>query len=163
MSDKPRILLFRGKGLISRLIRWQTNGDYSHLAIQFPDGTIYEAWHKPAEFRKRPPLTDWSNVDAFDIVGLTDEGAVRMREWCEANLGAKYDFSGVLRFLSRRRKRADDKWFCSEAGFECVRYGGVELLHRIVLAQASPTVVSFSPLLSPSVPYGIPKAIPVPE
>ena len=139
--------------MVSRLIRWQTNGKYSHAAIQFPDGTIYEAWHKPARFRKRPPLTDWSNVEAFDIVGLTDKGAKRMREWCDDHLGAKYDFGGVLRFLTRRRKKKDNKLFCSEAAFDCVRHGGIELLARVMLAQVSPVVLSFSPLLVESKPY----------
>ena len=151
--SKPRVLLFRGKGLISRLIRWQTNGDYSHAAIQFPDGTIYEAWHKPAKFRKRPPLKDWSNVEAFDIVGLPEDANKTMRDWCERHLGAKYDFNGVLRFLTRRRKKKDGKLFCSEAVFDCVRESGVYLLRRVMLAQVSPTVLSFSPLLIPATPY----------
>lgn len=153
MTNPPKVLLFKGTGWVSRLIRWQTNGVYSHMAVQYADGTIYEAWHSPPKFRRRPPLTNWSNVDAFTVRGMTEGGAARGREWLEAQLGKPYDFGGVARFITRWRKEQDDKWFCSEAGFRWSQVCGVPLLHRCDLAQASPTVCSFSPLLIPAEPY----------
>lgn len=153
MNDLPVILLFRGRGWVSRLIRWQTNGDYSHAAIQYPDGTIIEAWHAPPKVRKRPPLKDWSNVEAFAVEGLTAEGAERGRIWLDKQLGKPYDFGGVGRFLTRWRKKQDDKWFCSELAFEWARQCGVTLLYRCELSQVSPTVLSFSTKLHRTVAY----------
>lgn len=148
-----KILLFKGKGIISRLIRWQTNGQYSHAAIQLPDKRIIEAWHKPNRVRLRGPLQDWSNVDAFDVEGMDAAQWTMASSWLQQQIGKKYDFNGVFRFLSRRRKDKDDKWFCSELVFHCVKEGGIDLLERIKGAQVSPTVLSFSPLLKPSEPY----------
>lgn len=147
MKDYPRILLFKGKGVISRLIRWQTNGQYSHAALQLPDGKIIEAWHKPAEVRVRPPLKDWSNVDAFDVEGMTAKQWTLAAQWAQMQIGKKYDFSGVFRFVTRWRKEQDDKWFCSELVFAALKYAGVNLLERVQASQVSPTVLSFSPLL----------------
>ena len=151
--SQPRVLLFKGKGMISRLIRWQTNGKYSHAALQLPSGRIIEAWHKPAKVRLRGRLDDWSNVEAFDVEGMTPYKWDKATEWIEQQIGKKYDFSGVFRFLSRRRKDRDDKWFCSELVFQAVKEGGVDLLERIQCSQVSPTVLSFSPLLKKSEPY----------
>jgi uncharacterized protein YycO len=148
----PKILLFKGRGFISRLIRWQTNGHYSHAAIQRPDGRIIEAWHKPAKVRLRSRLDDWSNVEAYEVEGMTMEQWDKALEWAEAQIGKKYDFGGVFRFLTRRRKDQDEKWFCSELVFHAVKAGGVELLERVKGAQVSPVVLSFSPLLMKSNP-----------
>lgn len=149
----PKILLFSGRGLVSKLIRWQTNGKYSHAAIQLPSGKIIEAWHNPAKVRLRGPLQDWSNVEAFDVEGITADQWHDAVEWLQKQIGKKYDFGGVLRFVTRWRKDQDEKWFCSELVFQALREAGVNLLERVQASQVSPTVLSFSPLLNPSDPH----------
>ena len=153
MSEKPKILLFKGRGFVSKLIRWQTNGEYSHAALQLPDGRMIEAWHKPAKVRLRYKLEDWSNVEAYDVEGMTPEQWNNAINWARDQIGKKYDFGGVLRFVTRWRKQKDEKWFCSELVFEAVKQGGIDLLHRVKCSQVSPTVLSFSPLLKKSEPY----------
>ena len=149
----PKILLFRGRGFVSKLIRWQTNGNYSHAAIQLPTGRLIEAWHKPSKVRLRRRLSDLSNVEAFDVEGMTVEQWQASVEWLQAQIGKNYDFGGVLRFLTRWRKPQDDAWFCSELVFQAVKEGGVDLLDRVQASQVSPTVLSFSPLLKPAKPH----------
>ena len=148
--SRPQILLFKGQGMISRLIRWQTNGEYSHVAIQLPDGQILEAWHKPAKVRLREPLEDWTNVEAFDVEGMTEKQWEKAIAWAKQQVGKKYDFGGVMRFVTRWRKPQDESWFCSELVFQAIQEGGVRLLDRIHCSQVSPTVLSFSPLLKPA-------------
>lgn len=149
----PRILLFSGRGMISRLIRWQTNGRYSHAAIQLPNGEIIEAWHNPARVRVRPPLTDWSNVEAFEVEGMSADQWEDSVAWLRKQVGKKYDFGGVFRFVTRWRKDQDEKWFCSELVFQAIKEGGVALLERVGSSQVSPAVLAFSPLLKPSLPF----------
>jgi uncharacterized protein YycO len=148
----PKILLFKGRGIVSKLIRWQTNGKYSHVALQRPDGRIIEAWHKPAKVRLRSRLDDWSNVEAYEVQGATVEQLEAAVAWAEAQIGKKYDFGGVMRFVTRWRKDQDDKWFCSELVFQAFREAGINLLERVQCSQVSPTVLSFSPLLMKSEP-----------
>lgn len=149
----PKVLLFRGQGAISKMIKWQTNGNYSHAAIQLPSGAIIEAWHKPAKVRLRTPLKDWSNVEAYDVEGMTLAQWEKAIQWADQQIGKPYDFGGVFRFVTRWRKQQDEKWFCSELVFQAVLEGGVKLLDRITCSQVSPTVLSFSPLLKKSTPY----------
>ena len=164
--SKPKILLFSGQGWISKLIRWQTNGKYSHAAILIPGGSIIEAWHKPAKVRFRPPLKNWKGVEAYEVEGMTDEQWAKALLWADKQVGKPYDFGGVARFITRWRKQKDEKWFCSELVFQAVKEGGVDLLSRIECSQVSPTVLSFSPFLKKVSLEGIakpPKAIPVDE
>lgn len=153
MNNLPKILLFRGQGFISKLIRWQTNGVYSHAAIQLPSGRIIEAWHNPAKVRLRGPLQNWRNVEAFDVEGMTAEQWQDAVVWLQLQIGKKYDFGGVARFVTRWRKPKDDKWFCSELVYQAVLEAGLPLLARVSASQVSPTVLSFSPLLTPSEPH----------
>ena len=153
MTDLPKILLFRGQGWISRAIRWQTNGDYSHAAIQLPDGQIIEAWHKPSGVRIRPRMTNWNNVEAYEVEGMTSDQWDDAVDFLRDQLGKRYDFGGVARFLTRWRKDQDERWFCSELVFAAMKAAGVDLLDRVKASQVSPVVLSFSPLLTRSIAY----------
>lgn len=149
--NPPRILLFRGNrgGLISKLIAWQTNGNYSHAAIELPCGKVIEAWHKGG-VRVRAARLDTEGVEAYEVDGMTIEQWAKALEYAHKQVGKKYDFGGVARFLTRFRKpdsEATKSFFCSELVFASLRHAGVHLLERVELAQVSPTVLSFSPLL----------------
>jgi hypothetical protein len=61
----PAVLLFRGKGVISTLIRWQTRGEYSHAALLMPDGMIVESWQGAGV--RVTSLSDWSHIDRLSI------------------------------------------------------------------------------------------------
>ena len=137
--------------MVSKLIRWQTNGVYSHAALQLPSGEIIQAWHNPAKVRIRPTLKDWSNVEAFQVDGMTADQWDKAIAWSKAQIGKGYDFGGVFRFVTRWRKPQDEKWFCSELVFQALLEAGVPLLERVTSSQVSPTVLSFSPLLTPTI------------
>lgn len=66
-----------------------------------------------------------------------------------AQVGKKYDYLGVARFVTRRPSKGNEKWFCSELVFEAFRRAGVNLFHRIEAWEVSPSMISYSPLLTP--------------
>jgi uncharacterized protein YycO len=143
-----RILLFKGKGVISRSIRWQTRGKYSHAAVLLNDDkTIIEAWHTGTGVRKKE-VKDWSNIDVYYVPGLTKAEAANVLAFLEAQIGKGYDYFGVLRFLSRRNRDNPNRWFCSELVVAAFRHAGVQLFHPQVPAwKISPETLSWSPLL----------------
>lgn len=146
-----RIAAYKGKSLISKAIRWQTRGKYSHVAVMLDDGRIIEAWHNPAKVRVITSLseghTPGTKVDIFEVETTPDQ-EVRIAEFLLDQVGKKYDFGGVLRFLSRRNKNNPQMWFCSKLAFSCFLYGGIELLKRIEPYQVAPVTMVRSPLLS---------------
>lgn len=143
-----KILLFRGKGLISALIRWQTRAPYSHVAIVVGDW-LFEAWQgegvRRMKYSEHVAKHGTEGIDVFELTVPCDEEKVRAFLFRE--LGQGYDYWGILRFISRRRMPVNAKWFCSEYGFEAVLAGGVRLLQRIESAEVHPGLVRLSPLL----------------
>ena len=147
------VLGYRGHGIISRLIRFRTWSRYSHVACMNEHGEIIEAWHKGGvclrkdyhEGHKPGTIID---VFPFPMPHFRED---LMWRFLALQVGKKYDFHGVLGFLSRRDNAHNpDKWFCSElvmqASIEC----GEPLLHGIEPFQTSPGDVVMSPLLSQS-------------
>jgi len=145
-----KILLFKGKGIISALIRWQTRSAYSHAALLFDDGWIIEAWQGAGVRRKR--LDDWTNVEAFDIPGITSVHVTDAWKFATEQIGSGYDYWSVLRFIDRRHMPENKKWFCSELVFEALRQAGIQLLARIDASEVSPGLLSLSTRLTAAAP-----------
>lgn len=38
------IALFKGRGFVSNMIRWQTQAKYSHVGYMLTSNTVLEAW-----------------------------------------------------------------------------------------------------------------------
>lgn len=147
-GPKVRGALFRGRGWISAAIRWQTWSEYSHAAIVMPDGSIIEAWQGLGAGVRRKWVTDWDGIDVFDIPSLTEHQSRIIENYAIKQLGKKYDYLGVLRFLSRRRVGNNGRLFCSELFFDSFLQGGIELLARTRPERVSPGLLARSPLLT---------------
>jgi uncharacterized protein YycO len=143
-----KILLFRGRGLISWLIRFQTDSPYSHAAIVIGD-TLYEAW-QGAGVRKMPysehkQRNSTADVDVFELTVPCD--VEKVQAYLESRVGKGYDYWGVIRFVTRKHLPENDKDFCSEYVFAGVQDGGVKLLERTEPCEVSPGLLGRSPLL----------------
>lgn len=145
-----KVYLYRGKSLVSKAIQFQTRSPYSHVAFQFAEYEIYEAWHIGGVRKLRYATEGHSPGTAIDVcrVHLPPDFSVdKAREFAEEQVGKGYDFKSVWRFLSRRSVALDDRWFCSEYLLATCEAGGAELL-RILPSMATPRDVDISPLLS---------------
>lgn len=144
-----KVALFHGRGVISALIRWQTRAArYSHAAIVDDDGTVYEAW-QGAGVRRLPALAPGDGVTLFEIDGIREVQKARVRQYWINHIanGTRYDYVGVLRFVTRRRKGDDSKLFCSEAVFNSLKAANIELFARTEGWEVSPDLLSRAPLL----------------
>lgn len=148
MTTTPSILLFRGRGAVSALIRWQTRSVYSHAAILMPDGRIVEAWQGAGV--RTTTLSDWQGIDRFAVPSLTDAQWRAASTFALRQVGQGYDYAGVARFLSRRDTPENGRWFCSELVFAAIQHAGLNLLERIPPAEVSPGHLALSPLLVPA-------------
>ena len=143
-TRRVRVLAYRGHGLASAAIRWQTRSPYAHVALRFGD-TILEAW-PGVGVRQRDVEPGDSEADVF-FRDVPEHVYARMLEWALSHVGDRYDRRGVLRFISRRQCEADDDWFCSEFAFADFLAGGIRLQERMRAWQASPLLIVISPLL----------------
>jgi len=145
-----KILLWRGKGVVSALIRWQTRSPYSHAAVMVGD-RVWEA----REFRKvrRTSLyrvcaeadKKGEKIEGRDVF-IGEEGAAEMMRWLDEQLGKKYDWSSVFRFVTRRqaRRKAAEVWFCSEIVFAGFQHIEVKLLRYIAPWAVAPGHLAIS-------------------
>ena len=150
-----KILMYKGLGFVSRAIQVQTRSPYSHVGIQFSDGAIIEAWHTggkwPWHGTVRMIGDPWEGhdprtpIDVFELAGEYNEASGRL--FAERQIGKKYDFRSVWRFMSRRNAPAnDDRWFCSELGVVICRKALFNILNGNA-AHMSPRDVAMSPML----------------
>lgn len=150
-----KVLQYRGRGVVSKLIQWQTRSKYSHTAIQFSDGAVYEAWHTGGKWwwhgsvrKLDSPFDGHSPGTIIDVYTITEPvNEEKAREYAESQLGKRYDFGAVARFISRRNEPSDEKLFCSEYGLNIVAAGMLMLL-KGSYAHYSPRDVVLSPHLT---------------
>ena len=144
---KPCLLLFRGRGIISTLIRWQTRGAYSHAALLLRDGRIIESWQGDGVRVKR--LDNWEGIDFYDIPGMTGSDWDDALEFALDKVGSGYDYSGIFRFITRSKGKEDDSWFCSELVYAALQSADCHLFREIPADEVSPGLLAISPLVTP--------------
>lgn len=143
------IALHKGKGFIGRCIQWQTRSVYSHASIVFDElgGEVVES----REFKGVRWLSALEPGEDADLyrVELTADQAQTIRAFLFAQLGKPYDYTMVLRFISRRQasRKESGKWFCSELVFAAFQKSGINLLSRVEPWAVSPGLLALSPLL----------------
>jgi len=143
-----KILLFKGKTVISRFIRWQTRSPYSHAALLLDDGrSIIESVEGAGVRERFLTEDDAGGFDAFMVPGLSPTQAAAVISFARAQLGRKYDYWAIIRFIDRERMPENDRWFCSELVFQAFDQAGVKLLVRIDSWAVSPGMLALSPLL----------------
>ena len=140
------LLAYKGVSPLSRLIRWQTRSEYSHIAVEY-NGLVIEAMGTygrvllAQDFREFH--TPGTVVDVFAVPGLDSDISW---DWALEQVGMPYDYRGVLKFVSRRPASINGRWFCSELAAAACAVGGVDLL-RIPAHESSPRDVAASPVL----------------
>lgn len=141
---KPAILLMKGKGIISKMIQWQTRSIYSHAAFLLPDGRILESWQgagvRIRDYPQGPGIT------TFDVQ-ISDRRWDDVLNFAHSQVGRPYDYLAVARFITRENDGENTSWFCSELVFEAFSCAGCQLLERVQSWEVSPALLSMSPLL----------------
>lgn len=145
--------LYRGTSLLSRMIRLRTWSEYSHAAWIEQTGSVVEAWkRKGVRYSSdvNTGHTPGTVIDLFDVP-LTQEQMDVVRKFLAHQVGKKYDWRGVLHFITKRHEysRDQERWFCSELIFSAFKAAGVELLSRVEPWKVSPAMLAMSPLLRP--------------
>jgi len=139
-----KVLIYKGRGLISRAIQWQTRSPWSHVALLLNGWRTVEAWHRGGVVISDTPGTLHAKGTEIAILRIEyDFNRIEAEDRLLAELGKDYDFHSVLRFISRRDAPADNKWFCSEL----VHYTLPFLLARVNSSHVSPRDIALSPYL----------------
>lgn len=146
-----RIALYRGSGIVSKIILWQSRGKFSHASVVLPDNSVIESRefigvHKmPAVIPEKGETFKLFNVETTPIQDMA------IVAFLEGQVGKDYDYLSILRFITRENtdRYTRNYWFCSELVFSAFRHAGINLLERIDAWAVSPELLSLSPFLKP--------------
>jgi len=115
----------KGTGVFSRIIAWFSRSKYSHVSMWFMNsehdgaGVVLEAiegvgvrevpasWYQAARTSGKIECFAYANP-------FTDDAARGLLAEMRSQVGTKYDWAGVLKFVTRRAHGHDTRWFCSE-------------------------------------------------
>jgi len=127
--------------MVSKAIRFFSWGIYSHAAICLPDEgyIIYESWDGVG-VRQCKSISDGhkkgTRVDFFSL-GVTEDQYIKIVDALRSQLGKKYDYWGVIRFIpffrafmGKPSKRTQPAWFCSIYACWALAKGDVYLLNK---------------------------------
>lgn len=147
-----KIFLVRGRGVVSRLIQFQTRSPYSHTALGLRDGSVVEAREFTGVRRlesQKAFLSDLKPGTVVEVyeVPLVDEDSAEA--FVLSQVGMSYDYVAVARFLTRVPARENKKWFCSEL-VAATAFSGHTPLLRGDSQHMSPRDIALSPLLPPA-------------
>jgi uncharacterized protein YycO len=115
-----QIAFFKGSGkFYDKLIRIFTFGPYSHVELIFSNGLWFSSssLDNGVRYTVHTNMEDWT---IFDI-NITCEEEVRIKQWCDIQVGAEYDFLGIFRYYIPFCQQSPDKWFCSEICLEALQ------------------------------------------
>ena len=172
MIQDGDILLCKGRGLISSLIRWGTGSVYSHVALIASAnlGLIVEA--VPEGGVRAISIQNYKTP--YDLYRVKDPNSFKVTEVVAClirTLAGKYDFKSTLRLgwelVLRRLKlvklaalkvtqqkeaadtlQKDQDYFCSELCYEAFKAGGLDIVPQIGDGDtASPGDIAGSPLI----------------
>lgn len=145
------VRIYKSKGLVSNLIKWQTNSEYSHASIVVTDNNGISRLYEAREFKgvlSRLAI-DQEDYDEFMVKDITRNQELGIIEFLERQIGKKYDYWLILQFVARNQntRKASGKWICSELVYAALRKVGIELLARTEPVYVSPGLLARSPLL----------------
>jgi uncharacterized protein YycO len=151
------VLLFRGRGLASQVIRLFTRSPYSHVGLVFLyQGRVYclEAVGVGVRLILMSEVMRryHGGIDYYQVARAAPEQRDGVIAFCFQQLGKLYDRPGIVRFLVAilfNRKpavRADQAWFCSELVAAAYRAHGLALA-PVSASYTSPADLAVSPEL----------------
>ena len=125
-----------GKGIVSKLIRFFSQGEYNHTSIEV-NGYVYEARaHLPSWLARflnkflafkcfkeygviKTPVHSWDNstVVGSKTLKIDSEQELLVEGWLNKQVGKNYDTFGVLSFVWAITKEEKGRWFCSEYAY----------------------------------------------
>lgn len=147
-----KIALYQGTDPVSMLIRWQTRSQYSHSALLTDNGEVIEATMRPfprGSVARVAGLNaqhaEGTKVDIFESLAAHDE--MKSDKWLEQQIGKRYDYRSVFRFMTRVPADENQAYYCSELVFGYFQAGDLNLLERIEAHNVRPCDLAYSPFL----------------
>lgn len=139
------ILLFKGKGFISKAIEIVTKSPYSHAAIYIGNYHLVEALPNGISVSHLRDIP--TGYDVYRYEGLTDEQKAKMNDFILQKIATKYNYEELFAALLEEELNIKipfnkSQLICSQFVTSCFKYSLIDLLpnfNKIVKPSNLPT------------------------
>lgn len=139
---------YEGVSFSSRLIKWFTWSKISHTsAVLYRKNEVIEAWGGGVVRRSISAGHKPGTVIHIYRIPCTVNQRNKFYNFMESQIGKRYDFLGILSYVTRTKLENKDKVVCSELVYTGLEHVGIKALQNIEAYQVSPGVLNLSPLL----------------
>lgn len=114
---KIRFNIHSGNGLVSKAIKFITNGDFSHTSIDLGKDRIQSIigggviWNDEQKFNVSPI------IESYEL-SVTNKKYEELKLWSQSQVGKKYDYSAIISFIVPLfSKPRMGYWYCSELSY----------------------------------------------
>lgn len=120
------VAFYKGKGLVSNIIKFWTRSNYSHCELVFNNGASYSADTKMPMHTRFSTQTMLSEEWDFINLQITCDDEREIEDFCLEELGCSYDWKGILlsQFINFGY-HSKTKWFCSEVCVGALQHIGL--------------------------------------
>jgi hypothetical protein len=126
-----RVIFFEGKSLFSKIVRFFTRSNFSHVAFLLNDNKdLLEAWIIDKQFKwGKTNITNHTPGTPYVVIDIPVSKKVYDRyleitefiDYCKI----PYDILGVIAFVIPFKLKINGRWFCSEGVYEVLKYLGI--------------------------------------
>ncbi len=138
------ILLYKGTGFVSKLIKWKTSSPYSHVSVivgaetnlAIESNTGSQSGVRAVDIRK----VKAEDIDIFRVKAGKVFAAEKVISYLVDSLGSKYDIPGVfwlgiMKVFNLKEKanqfQKDKDYFCSELVYEAFNSAGLDIVPEV--------------------------------
>ncbi len=107
------LAFYKGPGdWITKAIRAITRGPYSHVELLFSNGYGFSSSGQDRGVRSKRIVPDPAKYDVVPLY-ITPAQERLLQAWCQNQLGRKFDWVGMLRYLLPFIPSNPNRWYCS--------------------------------------------------
>jgi len=136
----------RGTGVAGWAVRSYTWSRFAHVGFLLAPGIVLDAAPGSGVSVREQPALDGDALFRADVPDAVVDAAVT---WARNQVGARYDYIGVLGLGLHRNWRDESHWWCSELVAAAFEHAGHPLLNAKFLSRISPQDLLLSPYLIP--------------
>lgn len=120
------MILCKNKGLLSRIVKWFTDSEYSHVALVLDEKHLYHTNYN-TNLKITHMIYPRNSYDVYRVIGEYDKD--KLQEFIYNNINNKYDFMDIVKIIFRiNTDDKDNEYICSELVRRAYEYAGLKLV-----------------------------------
>jgi len=127
------LIFYKGKSVFSKLVKWQTDSEYSHTGLLLDNVHIVDtSFRQPLKVRHFDYKL--SEFDAYRVSNLNYLKIEKINNFIQRTLNDKYDYGEIFAYIVNKYLGISvnhdvDRFVCSSWVNECFKSAGIELVN----------------------------------